>query len=185
LRAQFEDFNSADAFPILSAHRNDYLCFNDDVQGTAAAVVAGILGSLRLQNPCAPELVPLLREHTFLFHGAGSANLGTAILLVTIAGVPRERIYLTNSKGLVWTEPTAAGAPTTGGSGTARNDGQRAFARVGAPGWPCVELADIVRAVRPSFLIGATGVSPGCFDRTVVDTLVAVQARARSVCGIV
>jgi hypothetical protein len=35
LRAQFEDFNSADAFPILSAHRNDYLCFNDDVQGTA------------------------------------------------------------------------------------------------------------------------------------------------------
>ena len=33
---QFEDFNSNDAFPLLEAYREKFLCYNDDIQGTAA-----------------------------------------------------------------------------------------------------------------------------------------------------
>ena len=37
---------------------------------------------------------------SFLFHGAGSANLGTAALLRDEAGVPASSIFVTNSRGV-------------------------------------------------------------------------------------
>lgn len=49
--------------------------FNDDIESTAAAVVAAVLGGVRLQN------VPPLVEQRFVFVGAGQANVGTARLL--------------------------------------------------------------------------------------------------------
>jgi malic enzyme len=54
---------------------------NDDIQGTAAVTVAGILGAIKLKNPGCTDLIGALRKETFLFHGAGSANLGAINLL--------------------------------------------------------------------------------------------------------
>ena len=48
---QFEDFASDKAAPLLDKYRNKYLCFNDDIQGTGATVLAGVLGALRQQVP--------------------------------------------------------------------------------------------------------------------------------------
>merc|ERR1711988_2050712 len=48
---QFEDFNSNDAFPLLAEYRDKYLCYNDDIQGTAAVTVAGLLGGIKLRDP--------------------------------------------------------------------------------------------------------------------------------------
>merc|ERR1719305_1253468 len=45
---QFEDFNSNDAFPLLAEYRDKFLCYNDDIQGTAAITVAGIMGAIKL-----------------------------------------------------------------------------------------------------------------------------------------
>merc|ERR1719377_40325 len=45
---QFEDFNSNDAFPLLAEYRNKFLTYNDDIQGTAAITVAGIMGAISL-----------------------------------------------------------------------------------------------------------------------------------------
>jgi hypothetical protein len=45
---QFEDFNSNDAFPLLESMRDKFLCYNDDIQGTAAVAVAGILGAIKV-----------------------------------------------------------------------------------------------------------------------------------------
>ena len=49
--------------------------FNDDIESTAAAVVAAMLGAARLQS------VPPLAQHHFVFVGAGQANIGSARLL--------------------------------------------------------------------------------------------------------
>jgi malate dehydrogenase (oxaloacetate-decarboxylating)(NADP+) len=76
--------------------------FNDDIQGTGAVVLAGLLSAARL--------VPIPRnEHRILLFGAGSASVGVAKQLMsffTIAGMSEEaarsQIWLVDSKGLVY-----------------------------------------------------------------------------------
>lgn len=80
---QFEDFNSNDAFPLLATYRNKYLCYNDDIQGTASVCVAALMGAIKLRNPRETSLIAALRRETFLFHGAGIAKC-TSYLVVCV-----------------------------------------------------------------------------------------------------
>jgi malate dehydrogenase (oxaloacetate-decarboxylating)(NADP+) len=74
---QFEDFSSDKAMDILNRYRHKRLCFNDDIQGTGAVAVAGLMSALRLQgNP-----VSALKDQKFLIAGAGSAGIGVATAL--------------------------------------------------------------------------------------------------------
>lgn len=165
---QFEDFNSNDAFPLLDATRDRYLTYNDDIQGTAAVTVAGILGALKLRAPNADNLREALSQEIFLFHGAGSANIGAATLLVRSAGVDQSQIFMTNSRGLIWKE-------ADGSQGSFRNEEQKSMAVVGKPNFPHSKLEDIVAHLAPTVLVGAVGVAPGCFTKQVVEAMVAAS----------
>ncbi|QDZ22065.1 NADP-dependent malic enzyme [Chloropicon primus] len=102
LLLQFEDFGNHTAFVLLNKYRNQLCCFNDDIQGTAAITLAGILGALRLKSGG-------LTDQKILFHGAGEAGVGCgeliALALNVWHGVPlpeaRKRILFMDSKGLV------------------------------------------------------------------------------------
>src|SRR5256885_9960219 len=72
---QFEDWAGNDAIRLLERYRDKVCCFNDDVQGTAAVALAGLLAALRITG------TPLSGQR-FLFLGAGSASIGVAQLLV-------------------------------------------------------------------------------------------------------
>src|SRR5712691_5429644 len=71
---QWEDFANINAVPILARHRDKICTYNDDIQGTAAVALAGILAALRITKQ-------KLTEQRFLFLGGGSAATGIAELL--------------------------------------------------------------------------------------------------------
>jgi len=74
---QFEDFQSKHAIQSLTRYKREYLMFNDDIQGTAATVLAGLYGALKVQGLPAEEI----RNKTILICGAGSAASGVALTL--------------------------------------------------------------------------------------------------------
>jgi len=70
---QFEDFKNP--FPSLARYQNKYACFNDDIQGTGAVILAGIINALRVTG------IPA-KDQRAVFMGAGSAGVGVAKQLV-------------------------------------------------------------------------------------------------------
>lgn len=165
---QFEDFNSNDAFPLLDEYRSKYLAYNDDIQGTAAITVAGIMGAIKLKNPKEKDLISALRRETFLFTGAGSANLGALSLLHKEGGVPLSQLFVTNSRGVIWKSED-------GKDGSYRNDEQKEFAMVGKPDYNGNNLVNVIEHTRASCLVGATGVAPNSFTKEVVEAMVKVN----------
>jgi malate dehydrogenase (oxaloacetate-decarboxylating)(NADP+) len=167
---QFEDFNSNDAFPLLAEYRLKYLTYNDDIQGTAAVAVAGIMGAIKLKSPSTTDLIGAMKKETFLFFGAGSANIGAASLLINEGRVDPSRVLICGSRGLIWVSED-------GSEGTFKNNEQKGLAYKGRPSFACEKLVDIIKNVKPTVLVGAVGVSPNCFTKEVVDAMMETSGK--------
>jgi malate dehydrogenase (oxaloacetate-decarboxylating)(NADP+) len=75
---QFEDFDSSVAQTLLDKYRHQQLCFNDDIQGTGATTLAGLLCALRAKGVS----VDALGDQKIVIAGAGSAGIGISQVLM-------------------------------------------------------------------------------------------------------
>lgn len=90
-----------------------------------------------------------------LFHGAGSANLGGASLIINEGKLDPSRVTVTNSRGIIWKSQDGA-------TGSFKNPEQKSVALEGQPSFP-QDLVSIIQNVKPDIIIGAVGVAPNCF----------------------
>jgi malate dehydrogenase (oxaloacetate-decarboxylating)(NADP+) len=158
---QFEDFANRNAFRLLERYRDRVCCFNDDIQGTAAVVLAGLLSALRLTRG-------RLEDQRVLFLGAGSAAIGCADLIVSVLiehGLPeaeaRHHCWLFDSRSLV-----VAG----------RTDLTEQKLRFAHDQEPLDDFHTAVETLRPTAIVGASG-QPGAFTREIVATMARINER--------
>ncbi len=158
---QFEDWARADAFRLLDRYRKRICCFNDDVQGTGAAVLAGLTNALKISGG-------KLSEQTILFYGAGAAALGSAYLIAKALErdgatftTARDRIWLFNRGGLV--EST-------------RQDLTNYLQSYAHQHPPSKGLIQVLESLKPNALIGFS-TAHQAFDRRVVETMARINPR--------
>jgi malate dehydrogenase (oxaloacetate-decarboxylating) len=164
----WEDFGAANARRILTKYAGTCCTFNDDMQGTAAVVLAAALGAVRAAGT-------RIRDQRVVIHGAGTAGIGIADALrqemIQDGLDPAEAtrsFYALGSKGLL----------TSDYPGTLR-DFQVPYARPAAEvsGWQRdgdgrIGLAETVTRCRPTMLIG-TSTQPGVFSEAIVTEMAA------------
>jgi malic enzyme len=172
---QWEDFKQHNAIRLLDRYRHVLPSFNDDIQGTGAVATAGVLAALRATGG-------RIGDQRIVMLGAGGAGIGIARLLRAAfvrARVPAEvvsrAIVLVDTRGLVHTGRPGLDADKRefALSGEALESfGLAAQAGAGAP----VDLESVIRAVRPSILVGTSGVA-GSFTEAAVRAMAAATER--------
>jgi len=158
---QFEDFANHNAFRLLRKYRERVCTFNDDIQGTAAVALAGVLSALRITGG-------RMRDQKFLFMGAGEAATGISDLVCTAIqadGLPekaaRERLWLFDSQGLV----------VKGRTGLAEH--KLGYAHDHAPAG---EFLAAIEALRPTGIVGVAAVG-GTFTEAVLRKMAEINPR--------
>jgi malate dehydrogenase (oxaloacetate-decarboxylating)(NADP+) len=157
----FEDWTGADAVHLLHRYRSKYCVYNDDVQGTAGIVLAGMINAAKIKGT-------KLSDERYLFLGAGSAGIGLADLLCAAMvkeGLPlkqaQARVYMFDINGLL--EDTR----------TDLLDFQKPYAHKHAPTQDFVAAID---SIMPTAIIGVSTVG-GTFTQKVVESMSRINER--------
>jgi malic enzyme len=164
---QWEDFKQHNAIRLLDRYRHRVTSFNDDIQGTAAVVMGGILSALRI-------LGEALSEQRLVFLGAGAAGIGIARLVRAAMlregadqDTVRHAIVQLDSRGL-----TYLGREPLDEDKEEFALGPVELARYGFEPGGSYDLGAVVRAVRPTMLIGTSG-TPGTFTEAAIREMAA------------
>jgi malate dehydrogenase (oxaloacetate-decarboxylating) len=161
---QWEDFAPGNGRRILEKYRDRIATFNDDMQGTGAITLAAAVSAVRV---CGSPM----RNQRVVIVGAGTAGLGIADQIrdaMTREGLSREdatgRVWLVDTEGLLIDDMGQRlrdyQAPYARSSAEVKR-----WKRIGPQG--VIDLAEVVRQVRPTMLIG-TSAAAGIFTEAIV-----------------
>lgn len=157
---QFEDFLTPNAYGLLNAYKNKVLCFNDDIQGTAAVALAGVYASTRITGRP-------YKDVKIMFLGAGSAATGIADLMVRAfedEGLSNNeaynRLWFVDGKGLV----------VSGRTDLAEHKIPYAH------NYEHLNFLDAMDAIKPNVLIGATATGSS-FTKEAIEKMSTLNER--------
>lgn len=157
----FEDWTGVDAVHLLQRYRDKYCVYNDDVQGTAGIVLAGMINAAKIKGK-------KLSDERYLFLGAGSAGIGLADLLCS-AMIPeglslkeaQSHVYMFDINGLL--EDTRKDLV----------DFQKPYAHKHAP---TRDFVAAIESIKPTTIIGVSTVG-GTFTQKVIEAMSRVNER--------
>jgi malate dehydrogenase (oxaloacetate-decarboxylating)(NADP+) len=157
----FEDWTGSDAVHLLERYRDKYCVYNDDVQGTAGIVLAGMINAGKIKGT-------KLSDEKYLFLGAGSAGIGLANLLcsaMTEEGLTlqqaRWRVSMFDINGLLEL------------SRKDLLDFQKPYAHKHAP---TRDFVAAIEDIKPTTIIGVSTVG-GAFTQKVVEAMSRINER--------
>ncbi len=158
---QLEDFGNINAFKLLEKYRDQVCLFDDDIQGTGAVALSGIMGALRITGG-------KLSEQKILFLGAGEAAIGIADAFVAALveeGMPpeqaRKQCWFVDTKGLL----------------VAGREKIAAHKMAYAHEHPYIaDFLEAVTTLKPTAILGLSG-QPGSFTKDIVETMAKINDR--------
>jgi len=158
---QLEDFGNINAFRLLAQYRNQVCLFDDDIQGTGAVAISGIIGALRITGG-------ELAKQKILFLGAGEAGIGIADVFVAALGeqgispeLARKQCWFVDTRGLLVADrpnlpehkkPYAHEHPYTD------------------------DFVEAIETLKPTAILGLSG-QPGTFTRDIIEAIAAINDR--------
>jgi malate dehydrogenase (oxaloacetate-decarboxylating)(NADP+) len=157
----FEDWTGSDAVNLLKLYRDKYCVYNDDVQGTAGIVLAGMINAARLKGT-------KLKDEKYLFLGAGSAAIGLADLICSAMvqqGMPLQdaqaRVHMFDINGLL--------------DDSRRDlfDFQKPYAHKHSP---TRDFVAAIESIKPTTIIGVSTVG-GLFNQKVIEAMSRINER--------
>ena len=159
---QWEDFSKNNATRLLERYRDRLCTFNDDIQGTGAVTLAGLLAAMGV-------IGSRLKAQRVAILGAGSSASGISDQIV--AGMMGEGLTKREAESLIWLTDSH-GLVHTGREGLESFKQRYAQDVEQLSGWVLdepgvISLMDVVRNVHPTILIG-TSAQPGAFTESIV-----------------
>ena len=159
---QWEDFSKNNAARLLERYRDRLCTFNDDIQGTGAVTLAGLLAAMEVVGS-------RITEQRIVILGAGSSAIGIAGQLAACLqteGLTEEKarrlIWLVDTGGLVHSSRSDLGPSKRPYAQPSENLGGWVLASTDR-----ISLFDVVKNVRPTVLIG-TSAQPGAFTEATI-----------------
>lgn len=157
----FEDWTGVDAVHLLQRYRDKYCVYNDDVQGTAGIVLAGMINAAKIKGK-------KLSDEKYLFLGAGSAGIGLADLLCSAMvgegltlGQAQSRVYMFDINGLLQDARTDL------------VDYQKPYAHR----HPATrDFVAAIEDIKPTAIIGVSTVG-GTFTKAVIEAMARINER--------
>lgn len=161
---QWEDFAKNVAFELMQHYQNRIPCINDDIQGTGAMALAGLIAACRIKGET-------LQQQTIVVVGAGAGGIGVASAIkegLLRAGLSldqvRQQIFVVDAHGLVVEDTTSESYKLP-----------LAQSKRNYQHWPIESgrepnLQEVVTHAKPGVLIGLSGVS-GLFDERLIKTM--------------
>jgi malate dehydrogenase (oxaloacetate-decarboxylating)(NADP+) len=157
----FEDWAGVDAVRLLARYRDRVCCYNDDIQGTAGMVLAGIESAVRVTGG-------KLRDQRFLFLGAGSAGVGIADLIAS--AMTLEGLTLEQARGRIWL------FDINGLIESSRTDLFEFQKPYGHLHQPSRDFVSVIESSKPTALIGVS-TRGKAFTRQVIETMARINRR--------